>query len=1156
MTNQTTEYMHTQLNLYFVIKSHDGVEAQRMNQFGAMSTTTVGLCPKTRRRQGKCDAAQSHQLYKTHSSEGEDSKKDDVNRSSLSHQTDINHSGSNNAGSNKNDDINNVTNGSYPNSRRRRLSKTVNWVKQSVISISFAEEAHNRWKRCVQKHTSNVHRELQANPMLPFECVRQNTPGLLKELLREQHSIIHQVDQKGSLLIHRAINAGALEIVQMLVSYGADLEIQDEKGNYPSHLAAISGNLEIFEYLIDLNIDMSQKNNEGLEPIHFLAMHDHVELLNRLVELAQVDVNASGEGGSTPIHYCCTHDSVRCLETLLCLDHGADIMAIQNDQETPVHYACSKSDLECVKLMLEARPNQIELCLAMVNRSGYTPLHIATLYDHVPLLEYLVEQGAPVDATDSTGLTALLLGAKKGSYRSCCRLIDLGANVSSSDANERNIVHLMMLHYQSGIQNMLRIFEMSLVSQDLVFRKDSSGCTPLHYAAEHGRHCMVRCLLRLGVTILDRNADGDTPMHLAAQHGRNKVVQYLLESPEGIRALYQEDAFGQNPLHRAVTQGHVHVTEMLLEKGGIFRKCHAGNSPLHLAARYGQLEICQVLLKLSPAMLDQVNFEGLTALHFAATNDCSEVVDFLLTSGAQIVPSNDGVYFVTDALNRRHFSTLKAIIMHQRWPEIWNQFDGTEHCVLDGLIREIPTLYALVMSQSITRQKDERTGTRTVTYDFSVLQRVNDIDERTKDPLHRVSLIAQLQRRELLFHPLCSTYLDLKWKIYGRWVHFFQLIYFALILAVITTYVINDDLQIVNRTNSSKVYKTEETIASRVHQFRIFGWVLFSVITVHIFLKLFQLKQQRLEYFHDWSNTLELLLLGLANALFIDAALGGRMPNRKIVGAFLMLLSWFNFMMQLSRVKYLGIFIVMFIQVFTTVIQCLLVFSIVVIGFGFVFHVLLREPDYRLRRELLSRLYNNISHHPKTWVPSMGFQLSEREQFDYLGISIFKTIMMMFGEYEHSQTLIYPLFGSTEEATIDAALVFIFYIAFLLLVPIILMNLLIGLAVGDIDEVRKTACQKLIIQQIYWLADLELKFPRKLRHKIFKSSVSWVECQKKHNSQVHHSHTSEPQLAENPVEKRLQKLENLVQGQTVQMRKISEKIDLIITNTTKECSQG
>ncbi|KAG5446246.1 Transient receptor putative cation channel sub A member 1, partial [Clonorchis sinensis] len=804
--------------------------------FLAMSTTTIGVRPKARRRQGKYDAAQFHPLYGTHSNEQEDSKTDDSNRGSLSHQTDIDHSGNNNTGSNKNDDITNVTNGSYPNSRRKRLSKTVNWVKQSVVSMSFAEEAHYRWKRCVQKHISNVHRELQANPMLPFECVRQNTPGLLRELLREQHSIIHQVDQKGSLLIHRAISAEALEIVQMLVSFGADLEIPDEKGNYPCHLAAISGNLEIFEYLIDLNIDMSRKNNEGLEPIHFLAMHDHLELLNRLVELAQVDINASGECGSTPIHYCCIHDSVRCLETLiahgadiykannhktypihaalenvsrkcievlfaeeerkqrgneqptrklllvvnenekpgrgsrrwsfrrssispskempqmvtmvnhinlvdcegdtplhtavrsgdleqvkLCLHHGANIMAIQNDQETPVHYACSKSDLECVKLMLEARPNQIELCLSMVNRSGYTPLHIATLYDHVPLLEYLVEQGAPIDATDSTGLTALLLGAKKGSYRSCCRLIDLGANVSSSDANERNIVHLMMLHYQSGIQGMMRIFEMSLVSQDLVFRKDSSGCTPLHYAAEHGRHCMVRCLLSLGVTILDRNAEGDTPMHLAAQRGRNKVVQYLLESPEGIRALYQEDVFGQNPLHRAVTQGHVHVTEMLLEKGGIFRKCHAGNSPLHLAARYGQLEICQVLLKLSPAMLDQVNFEGLTALHFAATNDCSEVVDFLLTSGAQIVPSNDGVYFVTDALNRRHYNTLKAIIMHQRWPEIWNQFDGTTHCVLDGLIREIPSLYA-------------------VTYDFSVLQREKDIDERIKDPLHRVSV--------------------------------------------------------------------------------------------------------------------------------------------------------------------------------------------------------------------------------------------------------------------------------------------------------------------------------------------------------------------------------------------------------------------------------
>lgn len=44
----------------------------------------------------------------------------------------------------------------------------------------------------------------------------------------------------------------------------------------------------------------------------------------------------------------------------------------------------------------------------------------------------------------------------------------------------------------------------------------------------------------------------------------------------------------------------------------IVKRCHKGNTPLHTAAEHGQLETCQVLLRLSPAMLDQVNFDGVS----------------------------------------------------------------------------------------------------------------------------------------------------------------------------------------------------------------------------------------------------------------------------------------------------------------------------------------------------------------------------------------------------------------------------------------------------------------------------------------------------------------------------------------------------------------
>ncbi|TPP67520.1 Transient receptor potential cation channel subfamily A member 1 [Fasciola gigantica] len=63
-------------------------------------------------------------------------------------------------------------------------------------------------------------------------------------------------------------------------------------------------------------------------------------------------------------------------------------------------------------------------------------------------------------------------------------------------------------------------------------------------------------------------------------------------------------------------------------------------------------------------MLDQANFEVVTALRAAAMNNRAEVVEYLLTAGAKILPANDGAYFVCMALQRKHHETLNVIIVH------------------------------------------------------------------------------------------------------------------------------------------------------------------------------------------------------------------------------------------------------------------------------------------------------------------------------------------------------------------------------------------------------------------------------------------------------------------------------------------------------------
>ncbi|VDQ11275.1 unnamed protein product [Trichobilharzia regenti] len=74
------------------------------------------------------------------------------------------------------------------------------------------------------------------------------------------------------------------------------------------------------------------------------------------------------------------------------MEKKAFILAKQNDNSTPIHYACMKDDLECVQLMFEADPSIRTTVLEMPDKNGYTPLHLAAVYNHEKLVSYLVEQ--------------------------------------------------------------------------------------------------------------------------------------------------------------------------------------------------------------------------------------------------------------------------------------------------------------------------------------------------------------------------------------------------------------------------------------------------------------------------------------------------------------------------------------------------------------------------------------------------------------------------------------------------------------------------------------------------------------------------------------------------------------------------------------------
>jgi ankyrin repeat protein len=90
--------------------------------------------------------------------------------------------------------------------------------------------------------------------------------------------------------------------------------------------------------------------------------------------------------------------------------------------DTPLMLAALKGDLETVRALVAGG--------AAVNRPGWTPLIYAATGGHDPIVDYLIDHGANLDARSPNGTTALMMAIHEHHARTAQLLIDRGADVT------------------------------------------------------------------------------------------------------------------------------------------------------------------------------------------------------------------------------------------------------------------------------------------------------------------------------------------------------------------------------------------------------------------------------------------------------------------------------------------------------------------------------------------------------------------------------------------------------------------------------------------------------------------------------------------------------------------------------------------------------
>ncbi len=161
---------------------------------------------------------------------------------------------------------------------------------------------------------------------------------------------------------------------------------------------------------------------------------------------------------------------------------------------------------------------------------------------------------------------------------------------------------------------------------------NSTGETPLHFAALIGNDALVALLLKHQANIEAATSIGWTPLYYAVCQHSHKTVELLLNhganaknNGERKRTLLHVFAISPKPCSGP------EIIDLLLAKGlDINARDEAQKTPLQYAWEYNNYDVVLMLLKRGANFANMKNSEGETLLHFACASGRIDLLNFLL----------------------------------------------------------------------------------------------------------------------------------------------------------------------------------------------------------------------------------------------------------------------------------------------------------------------------------------------------------------------------------------------------------------------------------------------------------------------------------------------------------------------------------------------
>ncbi|KAF3236224.1 hypothetical protein TWF192_011501 [Orbilia oligospora] len=525
---------------------------------------------------------------------------------------------------------------------------------------------HQLWTQ-IEKSGSRI----ENKEALLYEVVKETGVEVFVKLLLKSGTKIIQTEKRDSTLLHQAVihrrveNAklilkeakrrvcltdvleaniglnqkplwwaaafGSIEIVELLVKYGADLFTSNGAFQNAMHAAASNGHSHMILYLASIGLGANGCDSQWCEPLHLAVRASHFEAVKTLIDLGAL-VNATDNKGWSSLEEAAAlvEDNVKLVKLLL--DNGADIESQDGDRISVLNRAVIVGNKEVVRELVSrgARTDTR-------NNMGRNILHECARHGRIEILKWLFEVGIEpkVDDLDRTiGMSPLYLAVENGHSDIVSALIKYGADVNLETAEG-----LWTPLHESVKKGYMDITEMLLSAGADPNAASDDGITCFHCCWRTGSTSLTSLLLSHGADINAKRKDQFTALHYASFEGRREFAELLVANGANLE---DETREGYSPLQLTMMRNHWMIAEMLIKNGAdVNHRDRKSWTPLHRAASMGHTNMTEMLVAAKDIDLEARNDQFTTAVNEAVKNSRHEVIGILAKAGANLETTAD-----------------------------------------------------------------------------------------------------------------------------------------------------------------------------------------------------------------------------------------------------------------------------------------------------------------------------------------------------------------------------------------------------------------------------------------------------------------------------------------------------------------------------------